>query len=73
MKKSLLNIKGSKTLDKNAQKAITGGFPVIVSDCPPAGCYSYFFCPNDGSPVCAIPSPSGATCIGTHINGQCCV
>ena len=71
MKKSILSIKGAEELNKDSQKGIQGG--VTPNDCP-SGCFEFFICPGDpSSNICAVPSPSGETCFGTHTGGQCCL
>jgi len=76
MKKSLLKIKGANSIDKNSQKVINGGISLVSSDCQ-SGCYTLFFCPGGGSGadghLCAVPSPSGATCFGAMSGGKCCI
>ncbi len=66
-----LKIQGVKELGKKEQKSVKGGI-IIQASCP-SGCHDFFICPNDGSPVCAVPGPLGNVCFGTHINGQCCL
>ncbi len=70
----LLKIKDAIKIEKDAQVNINGG--LSSNDCQ-SGCYTFFFCPGGGSGedghLCAVPSPSGATCFGAMQSGKCCI